>query len=464
MKTKITRRTTLRGLIGGAATAIALPRLDAMLNGNGTAYAAGGALPRRFGVWAWANGAHPDTWFPATTGANLALPDQLSPLEPVKDVMMVVGGMLVPHGPGRGHAGPNTQLMTGRATTPPSIPTGGSTPYTASSPSIDQLVAAQIGMGTAVKSLQVGVDKNQPPEGGTSFHWWSHNGPNSPNPCTYSCRDVFNQLFSAGTTASPPPADGGTNPALAAAKLRKSILDAVLDDSKDLRAILGTSDQRRLDQHLDGIRSIESRLSLMGQVPSTASANCMNPTAPDPTLVGAAESYDIKGKLVNKTMSDLVAMALACDITRVFVFQLVQPGSLITIPSLNVTSQYHALTHSEWTGPRCRSVVKLFMSELSVFIQTLKGMGEAGGSLIDNCAIMATCDCNQGPTHGVDNYPILTFGKAGGLRTNYFYKSPTAQNACLVPYTLATAVGANLGTFGDGDGTTTAPLAALLGP
>jgi hypothetical protein len=39
------------------------------------------------------------------------------------------------------------------------------------------------------------------------------------------------------------------------------------------------------------------------------------------------------------------------------------------------------------------------------------------------------------------------------LCTNYF----------LVPYTLAAAVGANLGTFGDGDGTTTAPFGTLLG-
>jgi hypothetical protein len=46
---------------------------------------------------------------------------------------------------------------------------------------------------------------------------------------------------------------------------------------------------------------------------------------------------------------------------------------------------------------------------------------------------------------GVDNYPILTFGKAGGLRKNYFYESVTAENACLVPYTLAATVGANLG-------------------
>jgi hypothetical protein len=75
---------------------------------------------------------------------------------------------------------------------------------------------------------------------------------------------------------------------------------------------------------------------------------------------------------------------------------------------------------------------------------------------------MATYDCNQGPTHGVDNYPILTGRPVGCARTISTSRRPR-KNACLVSYTLAAAVGANLGTFGDGDGTTTAPLGALLG-
>ncbi len=458
MKTRIGRRTMLRGVIGAATAAIALPRLDAMLNGHGNAYAAGGMLPRRFGVWAWANGAHPDTWFPATPGANPVLPDELSPLAPVQDAMMIIGGMHVPHAPGRGHAGPNTHIMTGMATSPPSVP-GGNLPYTASGPSVDQLVAAQIGQNTPLASIQVGVDKSQPPEGGTSYHWWSHNGPNSPNPCMYSCSAVFSLLFGGGVPMTPGGGTSAPDPALA---MRKSILDAVLDDATDLRSTLGVTDKHRLDQHLDGIRAIEKRLAFMNGLPTAAGSSCTKPSSPDATLVGDNESYDVRGKLINQTMSELLAMAFACDITRVFVFQLVQPGSLITIPSVGVTSQYHALTHSEWTGPRCRAVVKLFMSELSVFIQALKAMPEGSGTVLDNCAIMATCDCNQGPLHGSDNYPILTFGKAGGLRTNTYYQSATAENACLVPYTLASAVGANLGTFGDGDGTTTAPLPALL--
>ena len=45
---KLGRRRMLRGLFGGAAVAVGLPPLEAMLNGNGDAYAGGAALPKRF--------------------------------------------------------------------------------------------------------------------------------------------------------------------------------------------------------------------------------------------------------------------------------------------------------------------------------------------------------------------------------------------------------------------------------
>jgi hypothetical protein len=464
MTTRISRRKVLRGMLAGVTTVVSLPRLDAMLNGNGTAYAAGGPLPRRFGVWAWANGAHPNLWVPAQTGATWTLTDELMPLASVKDVMTVVSGMHVPHAPGRGHVGPHTHLMTGLTTTPVSV-TGGSLPYTASGPSIDQMVAAQIGKGVALPSLQVGVDGSSQGGPGEAGQWWSHNGANAPNPCIYSCRDAFNRLF-GGAPAAPmtgttsPPAPG---PADTAAKMRKSILDTVIADTSELQAQLGSTDRARLDQHLTGIREIENRLALMGQIgPTTPAAGCHPATPPDPTLVGRAESYDIRGTLVNKTMSDLVALALACDITRVFVVQFVKPGSHIVVSSLGVT-EYHAITHSEWTGPRVRGVVNLFMTELNVFINAIKALPEGSGSVIDNCAIMATCDCNQGPMHGSDDYPILMFGKAGGLKAGIHYRSATAENACLVPVTMAAAVGANVMPFGNGDALVTQPMSALLG-
>ena len=57
----LSRRAVLRGaLAGGGLATLPLPRLAAMLNGNGTAYAAGEPLRRVYGTWFWANGVHAD--------------------------------------------------------------------------------------------------------------------------------------------------------------------------------------------------------------------------------------------------------------------------------------------------------------------------------------------------------------------------------------------------------------------
>ena len=64
MKRFLSRRTVLRGLLGGTAVSIAMPPLEAMFNSTGTAYADGGTLPGRFGTWFWGNGMLPDRWIP----------------------------------------------------------------------------------------------------------------------------------------------------------------------------------------------------------------------------------------------------------------------------------------------------------------------------------------------------------------------------------------------------------------
>ena len=53
---RLHRRTMLRGMLGGSAVALGLPVLEAMLNGNGDAYANGDALPCRLVTWFFGNG------------------------------------------------------------------------------------------------------------------------------------------------------------------------------------------------------------------------------------------------------------------------------------------------------------------------------------------------------------------------------------------------------------------------
>ncbi len=54
-KFTLSRRHLLRGSLGGLIAAVALPPLEAMFNGNGTAYAqTSAAPPKRLGVWSGA--------------------------------------------------------------------------------------------------------------------------------------------------------------------------------------------------------------------------------------------------------------------------------------------------------------------------------------------------------------------------------------------------------------------------
>src|SRR6201996_7898523 len=63
-----TRRSALRGILGGSAVTVALPFLDCDLNASGTALAATGApLPVRFGTWYWGMGHSPNAFVAKTT-------------------------------------------------------------------------------------------------------------------------------------------------------------------------------------------------------------------------------------------------------------------------------------------------------------------------------------------------------------------------------------------------------------
>ena len=56
----LSRRAALRGLLAtGAAVSIPLPVLDIMLNQNGTAFAQGQPLNRRYCTWFFGNGVLP---------------------------------------------------------------------------------------------------------------------------------------------------------------------------------------------------------------------------------------------------------------------------------------------------------------------------------------------------------------------------------------------------------------------
>ena len=438
---KLQRRTVLRGMLGGAAVGVGLPLLEAFLNGNGTALANGGGLPVRFGTWFWGNGILPVRWVPTGEGQGdaWALSEQLAGLAAVKDDVTVVSGMDVKTGNAIPHGSGPAGMLSGA----PLIVKSGDD-YTFRVPSVDQVVAAELGKDTRFRSLELGVR----PGTGLSF-----NGPDSKNPPEASPRRLFERLFGEGFRA---PGDAPViDPTL---RLRRSVLDAVLADAARLEGKLGARDKVRLEQHLDGVRDLERRIARLEEDPPNLAA-CVAPAAP-------AEDYpDVDGRPplpeINLVMADLVAMALACDQTRVFSYAYTYPVNNILFPGM--PAGHHRLTHDEpGAQPQVDAIVKQIIEQLGVFIERLRAVQEGDGTLLDNCAMLATSDTSFGRNHSLSDYPIVIAGTAcGALKRGLHYRSPSGENTSKVLLSLVRAVGLRAASFGEDDGYVTEGLGAI---
>lgn len=446
-KFRLNRRTLLRGMVQGAAISIALPPLEAFFGTTGKAYASGEAIPKRFGLFFWGNGVVPEHWVPdytnltgTTVGQGTVFPSYalspiLTPLEGLQSSFSLITGT--------GVKLPNLEPHTSGAA---GILSGGPVRRTDHTtflyPSIDQVMARVIGGQTRFKSLEFGARAS----GGQSY-----NGPDDQNPPETSPAAFFNRLFVDGYT--PPGGSTTPDPMLA---VRSSILDAVKQDANTLRQRLGTVDRQRLDQHLTGIRELEMRIANT-RPPDLAA--CMTPGAP-------ADDYPaIEGReqvsAPNRAFTDILAMALACDQTRVFSNVITNPINNVLFPG--ATAGHHQLTHDELEDqPMVTSICVQLMAELAYFIQKLKSVPEGDGTLLDHCAVLCTTDVSRGRTHALDEFPIIIAGTASGaLKSGILYRSDAQENSSQVLFSLMNAMDIPTTSFGYEEGLVEKGLSAI---
>lgn len=434
------RRTVLRGLLGGAVVTVGLPPLEAFLDLTRKAGATcGGAIPRRFGLFFWGNGNRPEQWLPVGEGESWELSEELAPLVGVKDKITVVSGMSVKTGNVTPHTSGVAGLLTGAAEIE-----GGGGDMTFARASIDQYIAGLVGGETIYSSLQTTA---------TGANGLSYNGPNSRNPPEASPYAFFERVFGAGFRL--PGEEGVLDPTLG---LRRSVLDVVLADVNTLKGRVGAADAIRLEQHLDGVRELEQRLARLQEDPPNL-ASCSMPDEPFP------DYPDIDGRpqlgARSRAMCDLLAMALACDQTRVF-------GHWVSDPVSNVlfegaTAGHHDLTHNEsGDQPEVNDITLQVMEEFAYLVAKLDSIPEAEGTLLDNCVVLATSEVSEGRLHAVDDMPIvLAGGGCGALRTGYHYRSYTQENVSKVMLSIVRAMDIPDTSYGEGDGRVTDGLSEI---
>lgn len=429
--------------------AVGLPPLEAMLNGNGTAHADGTPIPVRFGIWYWGSGVRRERFFPSTPGPNWEITPELAPLEGVRSEINVLGGFSVREGGIVHHIG-TAVLKTGRGY----IDHGGFFNTDVRAHSFDIDVARHLGADTAFPALHVGVYSDGQFNGeGLNTRALSHNGPGSPNLAETSPRAVFDRLF--GVQTDVPSTDAALFPS---AEHRRSVLDIVNEQARALRARLGTADQARIDEHLEAIRGIERRLEAN---PSTGNAACQSPARP---TQGAPDLRRPDMVLHNELMADLTAMALACDLTRVFTFRHHGWTDDPVLEDLGANATHHTLTHTEGGNQPTVHAINVFtMSQLAKLIERFQSVSVGGGTLLDHSAIMAYSEVGEGWSHSLDDIPMMTIGRAGGaLRTGLYHRSTTRESVTKVNLTMMRAVGMDVEAFGEGPHRVTDPVGAIM--
>ena len=441
------RRNFLRGMAFGTPIVVGLPLLEYLLNENGDAFAQGEPLPRRFGVFFWGNGRGVDAsrWNPAQIGTTWEPSPQLLPLLPYKSYLNVVSGMRVrlsnsPQGHHKGTVG----IMTGADFI---TQEAGSAPYrsTFAGPSIDQTIAKAIGTQTVFGSLELGISERLIKGEGTSLQFLSHNGPDSGNPAEYDPVALFDRIF------KDLPMDGQNmpDPTLIknATEMKQSVLDSIVDDIGALKQRVGTRDKVRLDQHLSNIRDIEKRLG--GATAPTI--QCSTPTRPGAIVKNPAGEPFVERMA---GLSDVLALALACDATRVFTIHFSGSAAGPVFHPLGLDRGNHDLSHEgEAAQDELDRSTTWTMEQLGVLLGKLEGAVEGDSNLLKQSAILVSSDTSDGAAHSVDDYPILIAGSGGG-----YFKNPGVHhqekggNSTQVLLSCVRAMGIPATEFGGGDG------------
>ena len=306
--------------------------------------------------------------------------------------------------------------------------------------SADQVAAAVLGKETRFASLQLnGSDADITGNGhgpGLSLAWDARGKPvaglNKP-------LAAYHRLFS--TDATPIEA---RREMLAQ---KRSVLDTVLVDARDLQRGLGKTDNAKLDEYFQSIRDIESALIRDEQwqrIPKRKAPL----DAPSSNLAGRDEV---------KLMYDLIVAAFQTDSTRVMTYR--QPVSNL-LASLGIKVAAHDMSHySRGEREDASKQRDLAQSELLAgLIDQLKAVNDVDGSrLFDNtCVVFGS---NIRSVHYLDNCPtIITGGGANQKLGEHIVASKDTQ-LCNLWLTLLNGVGVKTQRHGDSTGVITELMA-----
>ncbi|MDG2359096.1 MAG: DUF1552 domain-containing protein [Planctomycetaceae bacterium] len=430
---QFSRRTMLRGL----GVSVALPWMESVKvwgdepKGKEPASQA----PTRMAILFSGCGYHRTEWWAKGQGADMELGKVLHPLNEFRDRMVFIRGLYNAEAlKGNIHSSQTGNLLSGAP-----LSAGGTI---RSGTSVDQVIAQHIGRQTKLPSLVLGCEKANPSvHKNYSMLYSSHiswSSPTSPTPLEVYPALAFDQLFTDSTK-----------------KGDRSVLDAILNDAKDLRRGISQTDQQKLDEYLNSVREVEKRIERAGQ---RGEFQGWRPTLTKPNIPRPNDGFpqDIVEHM--KLMSDILVLAFQTDTTRVCTLKLNNDHGTLRFPHLGVDYMiHHLLSHNDtddWL-----KVNQFFLEQIAYIARKLDAIQEGERTALDNSMIML-CSSMLNGHHDASQLPVVMVGGGGGKikgGQNLDYLGKSERQMSRLYLSLMRNMGVNLEKFGDAN----APLAEV---
>jgi hypothetical protein len=427
---KWTRRELLLRAGAGAALLPFVPVLASDVEAAGP--------PRRLMIMYHPHGFPLQTWRPTGTNGALQYGALMKPFEKYKDKTLLIEG--VDNLAGIGGAGDShnkniTCTFTGTETAGLN---------SAGGPSLDQVIAPTIAGTTKFQSLQYGALATN---NSISYAGRARKLSVEANPAS-----SFDRLFKdfkapTATPGAPAPA-AGPDPAILRAQ-KKSVLDFVQGSITSLRGRVGASDRARLDAHAEAIRGLEMEIASLGSAP-VANAKCEAPKLESNPGNGVFGNFHVVGKLQMQVM----AAAMACDLTRVGTMQWGSGGNdQLLLSALGVSTEYHRMAHQcELDNlplvDQMTKVCAYFAQNGAELLDRIAGIPEAGTNMLDNTLFLWMSGFSNGGHVWTGGSATVIAGANLGVKGGRYLKvNGIATNDVFI--SVAKTLGVDLNTFGN---------------
>lgn len=381
---QISRR---RWLKGAFSMTLALPFLEYLTIDGALAQASPRTKPRLL-VYYLPNGRVPEWWVPSAANGTLTFPAEASALQPfaARALSFVnLDNIAARESPGAAHAMGTSTVMSGvRFPDLAGLKCG---------ITLDQIVARELNYETRFRSLQFAAGEPGTCDvGGAACPYtqcisWADAG--QPLIPTINPASAFEQLFDTSV-------DGLSGQAAEIRKRsRRSLLDFVRDDAKDLESKLGAADRARLDEYFTSLREVERSIT------AEPDAACEIPTE------GPAGSLPYPDRV--QAFHEVIKLAFQCDQTRVVSFMIEFGLSQRSHDFLNAPGQHHALSHSD--PVQLQRVETWHAQQVGHMLTLLRDTPDVDGtSMLDNTLVLVMPSMGIGTVHDHARVCPIVFG------------------------------------------------------